>query len=325
MRRREFITLLGGAAVAWPLAARAQQGTVPVIGQLLVGTPEATAIRTIAFRKGLGETGYVEGRNVAFEHRGSDGQLEQTRAMVADLLGRKVAVLEISGAPAVRAAMAMTKTVPIVFTTAGDPVARGLVDSLNRPGGNVTGVTWLNSELEPKQLELLHEAIPVAARIAVLSNPGGTAQDNILNLQAAARRLGLGIIAVNASTEAEIESAFATAAQARATAMQVRADAFFASQPGLIAALALRHGLPTMVGDRESAAAGLLISYAASIPDSYRQAGVYVGRILKGEKPADLPVVQSTKFELVVNLRTAKTLRLTIPESFLLRADEVIE
>jgi putative ABC transport system substrate-binding protein len=325
MERRDFITLLGGAA-AWPLAARAQQAGVPVVGYLHVGAPEASAIRSAGFAKGLGEVGYVEGRNVAIERRESNGQLDQTRGMLADLLGRKIAILVMgAGTTAVREAMAMTSTIPIVFATAADPVERGLVERLNRPGGNVTGVTWINNELEPRQLELLHEAIPDAVRIAVLSTSLLASQNATGVLELAARKLGLEIILVNADTKSEIETAFTTAMQAKAAAMQVRANPLFSSETRLIAALALRHGLPAMIGNRDAAAAGLLMSYGGSIPDSYRQAGAYVGRILKGEKPADLPVVQPTKFELVINLTTARVLGLTVPPSLLAFADEIIE
>jgi putative ABC transport system substrate-binding protein len=248
--------------------------------------------------------------------------------MAADLVAHKVAVILTGGSDvATRAAIAATQTIPIVFTTASDPVASGLVASFNRPGGNVTGVTWINIELEPKHLELLRDAIPTATRIDVLSNPHSAAgvQDAIRNLQSAARSLGLEIIVVNASTDTEIETAFATAVQARAAAFQVRSNPYLDSRREQIAALALRHALPTIIGNREAVADGMLMSYGASIPDSFRQAGIYVGRILKGEKPADLPVVQPTRFELVVNLKTAKAIGLTIPETFLVRADEVIE
>jgi putative ABC transport system substrate-binding protein len=327
MRRREFLTLVSGAAAAWPLAARAQQPAMPVVGYLQTGTPETHAIRSAAFVKGLGEAGYVEGRNVAIERRWSNGQLDHARAMLVDLLGHKITVLAMGvGTTAVREAMARTTAVPIVFTTAADPVERGRVERLNRPGGNVTGVTWINSELEPKQLELLHQAVPGAVRIAVLSNGAlATNDDEIGRLQLAARTLGLEIILVNAGTRSEIENAFATAVEAKAAAMQVRAVPLFSSETGLIAALALRHRLPTVIGNRDAAATGFLMSYAASIPDSYRLAGVYVGRILKGERPADLPVLRPTRFELVINLKTAKTLDIAVPPGLLAIADEVIE
>ena len=295
LRRRELITLLGGAAVAWPLAARAQQ-PMPVIG-VLYGVSAAEWVRPIAgFHRGLGEMGFVEGRNVAIEYRWAEGQFDRMPAMAADLIGRKVAAILVGGAiTSVRAVMAATQTIPIVFTTQADPVAAGVVASLNRPGGNATGVTGLGGELGPKRLELLHELIPKATRFAVLVNPTNpvTTQDAIQGAQTAARRLGLEIIVVNARTENEIETAFASAAQQRA-AWLFAEDAYFESRRDQIAALGLRHALPTMSGTRESAVAGTLMYYGANIGDFYRQAGVYVGRILKGEKPGDLPVLQPT-------------------------------
>jgi putative tryptophan/tyrosine transport system substrate-binding protein len=327
MKRRDFITLVGGAAASWPLAARAQQRALPVIG-VLYGVSAAEWVEPMAgFHRGLGEAGFVEGRNVAIEYRWAEGQYERMPAMAADLIGRKVAAILVGGnAPGVRAVMAATQTIPIVFTTGTDPVAAGLVASLNRPGGNATGATFIGSELMPKQLELLREVIPTANRIALLVNPNNpvTSQQAIEGAQAASRRLGLEIVVVNAGTEAEIETAFASAVQQRATAITA-SDALFASRREQLAALGLRHKLPTIFGERESTAAGTLMSYGADIPDTYRQAGIYVGRILKGEKPADLPVIRPTKFELVINLKTAKAIGLTIPESVLLRADRVIE
>jgi putative ABC transport system substrate-binding protein len=326
VNRRQFITLIGGA-VAWPLAAAAQQAAMPVIG-VLYGVSAAEWVRPIAgFHRGLGEMGFVEGRNIAIEYRWAEGQFDRMPAMAADLIGRKVAVILVGGAiNGVRAVMMATQTIPIVFTTQTDPVAAGVVASLNRPGGNVTGVTGLGGELGPKRLELLRELIPKATKFAVLVNPTApiTMQDGVKGAQTAARRLGLEIIVVNATTENEIETAFASAVQQRAAWLYAE-DAYFESRHDQIATLGLRHALPTMLGTRESAVAGTLIYYGADIGDRYRQAGVYVGRILKGEKPGDLPVLQPTKFELVVNLKTAKTLGLTIPEAFLLRADEVIE
>ena len=325
--RREFISLLGAATAMWPLSARAQQPGMPVIGSLFGVAAAEWAAPMGGFRRGLGETGFVEGRNVAIEYRWAEGQYVQMPAMAADLVGRKVAVILVGGyLPGVRAALAATQTIPIVFTTGADPIANGLVASLNRPGGNATGVTFIGGELVPKQLELLHEVVPNSTRIAVLVNPANpvTSRDVMQGAQTASRRRGLDIIVVNASTENEIETAFATVVQQRAAALLFD-DAYFFSRREQIAALGLRHALPTIGGQREAVAAGTLMSYGASIPDSYRHAGVYVGRILKGEKPSDLPVLQPTKFELVVNLKTAKAIGLTIPESFLLRADEVIE
>jgi len=329
MNRREFITLLGGAAAAgWPLVARAQQpAKLPTIGYLN-GVSAAEWARPMAgFHRGLGEMGFVEGRNVAIEYRWAEGRFDRMPAMAGDLIGRKVAVILVGGHLAgVRNVMAATQTIPIVFTTNSDPVAAGVVTSLSRPGGNVTGVTGLGGELGPKRLELLHEMLPTATKLAMLVNPSNpvTTQDAIQAAQTGARRLGLEIVVVSARTENEIETAFAAAVQQRAAGL-LGTDAYFESRRDQIAALGLRHALPTMLGSRASVAAGTLMSYGASIADFYRQAGVYVGRILKGEKPADLPVIQPTKFELIINLKTAKALGLTIPESFLLRADEVIE
>jgi putative tryptophan/tyrosine transport system substrate-binding protein len=332
MKRREFITLIGGAvaapAVSWPRAARAQQPALPVVGSLYAVSAAQWADYMAGFRRGLSEKGFVEGRNVAIEYRWADNQPERLPALAADLVGHKVAVILAGGSNiGVRAVMAATRTIPIVFTSGADPVAAGFVASLNRPGGNVTGVTLINGELLPKKLELLHELLPAATKIALLlatSDPV-SARENIEGAQLAARRYGLEIIILECSTEKEIEAAFATAIQQRAAALYVSAGAFLVSRREQIAALALRHALPTMAGTREAAVAGQLMSYGSNQVDVYRQAGVYVGRILKGEKPADLPVMQPTKFELFINLKTAKALGLTIPEAFLLRADEVIE
>jgi putative tryptophan/tyrosine transport system substrate-binding protein len=325
MNRRTFISLLGGAA-AWPVTARAQQPAMPVIGTLYSVSAAAWADNMTGFRRGLGEAGFVDGRNVAIDYRWADGQLDRIPAMASDLIARKVSGILTGGSiTGVRQVIAATKTIPIVFTTAVDPVATGLVASLSRPGGNATGVTFIGSELVAKQLELLHELIPSATRIAALTNPSNPVMSEgvTLNAQAAARHLGLDIIVVNAANENEIESAFATAVQQGAGALFAD-DGYFTSRREQIAALGLRHKLPTF-GVPVNAAAGMLMGYGASIPDSYRQAGVYVGRILKGEKPGDLPVMRPTKFVLVINLKTAKALGLTISESFLLRADEVIE
>jgi putative ABC transport system substrate-binding protein len=326
LKRRDFITLLGGAA-AWPIAAKAQQTAIPVIG-VLNGTSEAELAGGIAaFRAGLGELGFIEGRNVAIQYRWAEGHTDRLPAMAADLVARKVAVIWAGGSlQGVRAAMAATRTIPIVFTTATDPVASGVVASLNRPGGNVTGVTSLGSELEPKRIEMLHEMIPSAARFAVLVNPNNTItmKERIEGAQTAAQRLGLELVILKAGTAADIEAAFKAATEQRASAL-LADDAYFDSRRDQFAALGLRDRLPVALGSRDSVAAGVLMSYGASSVDSFRQAGVYVGRILKGEKPADLPVVQPTKFELVINLKTAKAIGLDISPLLLARADEVIE
>jgi putative ABC transport system substrate-binding protein len=326
--RREFITLLGGAAAGWPIAALAQQPTMPVIGSVY-GVAEAEwAEPMTGFRRGLSESGFVEGRDVAIEYRWADGQFDRMPAMAADLVSRKVAVILVGGnLDGVRAAMAATQTIPIVFTTASDPVATGLVASLNRPSSNATGVTVFAGELGPKRLELLHELLPTAKKIALLVNPKvpRVLQDDIKAAQTAARRFGLEIIVVEGGREDEIESAFATAAQQRASALQVGDDAFLDSRRAQIAALGLRHALPTVALTRRAVAAGSLMSYGSNQMDVYRQAGIYVGRILKGEKPANLPVLQPTKFELAINLKTAKALGVEIPAMLLARADEIIE
>jgi putative ABC transport system substrate-binding protein len=326
MRRREFITtLVGGAAVAWPVAARAQQ--MPVIGALYTVSAAQWTDNIAGLRQGLSEAGFVEGRNIAIEFRWAEGQFDRLPAMAADLVSRKVTVIVAGGSVVgVRAAITATQSIPIVFTTATDPVATGLVASLSRPGGNVTGVTLLGNQLVPKQLELLHEVLPAASTIAILVNPNNptVTQSNIEGGGAAAARLGLKIIVVRASSEREIDEAFASAAQQRADAL-VMGEAYFTSRQAQIAALGLRHKLPVVAGEQLAAQTGILMSYGASTPDIYRQAGIYVGRILKGERPGDLPVMQPTKFKLVVNLKTAKALGITIQESFLVRADEVIE
>jgi putative ABC transport system substrate-binding protein len=301
---------------------------MPVIGSLYSVSAADWVENMAGFHRGLSETGFVEGRNVAVEYRWADGQLDRMPAMAADLVRRKAAVILVGGnATSVRAVIAATEPIPIVFTTGTNPVATGLVASLNRPGGHATGVTFIDSELIPKRLELLHEIFPNANRVAVLINPtnAATSQGAVQNAHTTARRLGLEIIVVSASTEHEIVTALATAIEQRAVALIFGADAYFSSRREQIAALAQRHGLPTVSGERESAVAGVLMSYGASIPDSYRQAGIYVGRVLKGEKPANLPVVQPTTFKMVINLKTAKALGLTISPTLLARADEVIE
>jgi putative ABC transport system substrate-binding protein len=325
MRRRDFITLLSGTVAAWPLVARAQQTAIPVIGVLRGDSAAEYAGAIAAFRAGLGESGFIEGRNVAIEYRFADGRTEQMPAMAADLVARKVAVILVGGSiSGVRSVMAATQTIPIVFTTASDPVASGLVTSLNRPGGNVTGVTGLAIEIEPKRLELLHEMLPSATRFALLVNPNDPVpnKQRIEGAQSAAQRLGLELVILKAGTAAEVEAAFMAAAEQRVSAL-LADDASFDSRQ--FAALGLRHRLPVDLGSRDDVVAGALMSYGASIADNRRQAGVYVGRILKGEKPGDLPVVQPTKIELVINLKTAKALGLQVPPLMLARADEVIE
>jgi putative ABC transport system substrate-binding protein len=326
MRRREFIALFGAAA-AWPLAARAQQSAMPVIGFLSGGSPDPFAHLVRAFRQGLSETGYVEGQNLAIEFRWAEGQYDRLPALVADLVRRQVTVLAATTTPAALAAKAATTTIPIVFATDGDPVQLGLTASLSRPGGNVTGVTQLNVEVGPKRLELAHELIPAATVIALLVNPTNPLAEAISkDLQAAARILGLQLHVLHASTERDFDAVFTALVQLRAAALVIgSADPLFGSRAEQLGALALRHAVPAIYQFREFAAAGGLVSYGGRFTDSYRQVGVYTGRILKGEKPADLPVQQSTKIELILNLKTARALGLTVPLPLLGRADEVIE
>jgi putative ABC transport system substrate-binding protein len=325
IRRRQFITLLGGTAAAWPLAARAQQSAIPVIGFVNAASPKGYARPLAAFLKGLGETGYVDGRNVVIEYRWAGGQYDRLPAFVADLLQRKVDLLAATSTPAAVAAKAATATIPIVFTTSGDPVRLGFVGSLARPGGNVTGASQLNVEVAPKRLELMHEAIPTATNIGLLVNPTNTLAEPVSrDLSAAAATLGLKLHILRASGEQDFATVFKTLAELRA-ALVIGTDVFFNSRSDELAALALRYGVPAIYQYREFTAAGGLMSFGGSIAESYRLAGVYAGRILKGEKPADLPVQQVTKVELIVNLKTAKALGLTIPLPLLGRADEVIE
>jgi putative ABC transport system substrate-binding protein len=328
MRRREFLTVLGGAAAAWPLAARAQQAVLPVIGVLSGVSAAQWADRMAAFHRGLSETGFVEGHNVAIEYRWAEGQLDRLPAMAADLISRRAAVILAAGTDvALQAAMGATKTIPIVFITGSDPVAAGFVSSLARPEGNVTGITFISVELIAKRLELVHQLLPRAARIALLVNPSnpGIAESNIESSQAAARRVGLEIIVLKAATEGEIDSSVATAVQQQASALTLGTDAYLTSRARQIAFLALRHALPTMGTTRDNVNAGILMSYGTSQVDGYQPAGMYVGRILKGDKPAALPVIQPTKFELLINMTTAKALGLSIPTTMLAVTDEFIE
>jgi putative ABC transport system substrate-binding protein len=326
MQRREFVALLGGAAAAWPLGARAQQPAKPTIGYLSVRTLKTEAALTAAFRQGLGAGGFVEGQNVSIEYRFVDGRYDQLPAMAADLVRRQVAVI-FAGGGTPDAAKAATSTIPIVFSTATDPVALGLVASFNRPGGNLTGVNNLSQDATPKRLQLLHDLIPAAKVIGLLVNPAlrSPTQVNSSSLQAAAANLGLQLHLLEARTERDFETAFAKLHELRAGALLISADAYFTSRSDQLAALALRHGMPASYQFREFAAAGGLMSYGGGISEGYRVAGTYAARILKGEKPADLPVQQSTKVELVINLNTAKALGLTVPQSMLFAADEVIE
>jgi putative tryptophan/tyrosine transport system substrate-binding protein len=328
MNRREFITLLGGAAAAWPLSARAQQRVIPVIGVLHGVSAAQWADRMVGFNQGLSEAGFAEGQNVAIDYRWAEGQFDRLPAMAADLVSRHVAVICAgAGDVAIRTAMAATKTIPIVFTTASDPVRAGFVTSLGRPGGNVTGATFMGVELVAKRVELLHETLPGATRIALLVNPNnpGLMQDNIQLSKVAVQRLGLEMVVVQAGSESEIESAVVAAVQQQANALSIGNDAYLSSRSRQVALLALRHALPTMSESRDGVAAGLLMSYGPNQAETFRQAGHHVGRILKGEKPADLPVIQPTNIDLFINLTTAKALGLTVPPTLLARAAEVIE
>jgi ABC-type uncharacterized transport system substrate-binding protein len=325
IRRREFVTLLGGAAAAWPLAARAQQPAIPVIGFLSGVSPGPFAQRLAAFRQGLNETGTIEGRNVAIEYRWAEGQYDRLPALATDLVARRVVVIVAYTDRAALAAKAATTT-PIVFLIGSDPVKLGLVASLARPGENITGVSWFGVDLVPKQLSLLHELVPNAAVIAVLEDlnvPNATSR--VSQVQAAARALGLQLVVLNVRTPSDIDAAFADLVRERAGALVVGAGAFLVSQRDQIIALAARHATPAIYGFREYAVGGGLISYGNDIPDAFRRAGVHTGRILKGEKTADLPVERATKFELIINLKTAKALGLDVPLKLQQLADEVIE
>jgi putative tryptophan/tyrosine transport system substrate-binding protein len=327
MKRREFITLLGGAAV-WPLAAGGQQATMPLLGYLGSESAELSKGRLNAFIQGLTETGYVESRNVAIEYRWAEGQNDRLPALAADLVRQRVAlIVTIGSTPAALAAKAATTSIPVVFQVGSDPVEVGLVASLARPGGNVTGVTNLNIELGQKRLELLNELVPTAKSVALLLNPTSPnlTASSTKDLQAAARELGLELHILNASTERDFDTAFAALHQLQARALVIGPDAFFISRNEYLGALTVRNKIPAITLYREFAAGGGLMSYGASAKDADRRAGIYAGRVLNGERPADLPVQQATKVELVINLKTAKALGITVPLSLLGRADEVIE
>ena len=326
MRRREFITLLGGAAAAWPLAARAQQPALPVIGFLHSSSPEPYRLR--AFRQGLKDAGFIEGENVAIEYRWADSQIDRLPALAAELVQRRVAVIAASGGmPSILAAKAATTTIPIVFAIAEDPVRLGLVASLAQPSGNLTGINFFGTELAAKRLELLRELVPGAIRIAVLVDPTNATntETTVGGVEAATRAKGLQIQVLNATNSREVDAAFATLASERPDALLVGSTAFLADRRVQLAQLAARHAVPAIYVDRQFAEVGGLMSYGASLGDAWRQVGVYAGRILKGAKPADLPVAQSTKFELVINAPTARMLGLTVPPTLLATADEVIE
>ncbi len=325
MRRREFISLLGGAVTAWPLAARAQQA-MPVIGFLAGGLASASEAAVAGFRQGLRQTGYVEDQNLHIAFRWAEGRYERFPQLAAELVSLNVSAITALGAPAALAAVVATKTIPIAFTSSVDPVKVGLVASFSRPGGNATGVAFLESELVSKQFEVLRELVPKATLMGFLVNPkSANAETQLAAVTVANQALGLEIAVQNASTERDLETAFAAFAQRRAAALVVGSDPFFYGKRALIAALAAQHALPAIYYDREYVAAGGLMSYGASVTDAYRQAGVFTGRFLKGDKPADLPVQQAVKVELIVNLKTAKALGIEMPLSLLMRINEAIE
>jgi putative ABC transport system substrate-binding protein len=325
--RRQFIAALGGVGLAWPLAARGQQSGMPVVGYLEAGLPEAMAHRLAAFRKGLSETGYVEGQNVAIEYRWAQDQYDRLPELAADLVRRRVAVIATPGsAQGPLAAKAATTAIPIVFSTGVDPVKAGLVGSLNRPGGNVTGVSSMTGELGAKRLGLLHELLPGATRFAVLANPNNAMTEAVIeDLHTAALAIGVQIDVFNAGTNRDIDTVFVSLVQKRVDALLVSPDPLFSNRRGQLVTLVTHHRVPAIYISREFAETGGLISYGTSQPDMYRQVGIYVGRILKGERPADMPILRAIKFELVINLQTARTLGLTVPDKLLALADEVIE
>jgi ABC-type uncharacterized transport system substrate-binding protein len=328
VKRREFITLIGGAAATWPIAARAQQPAMPVVGFLDSRSQDTAVDRLNALRRALKETGYVEGENVTIVYRWAEGRYDRLPELAADLVRRRVSVIAaLGGVPSVMAAKAATTTIPVVFLVSEDPVSLGLVTSLARPGGNLTGVNFFNAELTAKRLELLRELVPAATRVAVLVNPANaeTTESVLRDVAAAARTMGLQIKAFNASTSPEIDAAFATLVRERPDALFVAGDGFFLSRRVQLVNLTVRHAIPAAFSVRQYVEAGGLMSYGSDPLDMYRQIGVYTGSILKGAKPADLPVVQSTKFELVINAQTARTLGIAVPPTLLARADEVIE
>jgi putative tryptophan/tyrosine transport system substrate-binding protein len=326
MRRREFICFFGSVAATWPLTARAQQSVMPVVGFINAAPAQSYKPQLAAFLKGLDEKGYADGRDVHIEYRWAEGHSDRLPALAADLVRRQVTVIAATTTPAALAAKAATTTIPIVFTTVGDPVQLHLVISLNRPGGNVTGVTQLNVEVAPKRLELLHELVPTASVVALLINSTNpNTETNTKEMQVAARTLGLELHVVNASTERDFDAVFAKLIQLRAGGLVIGADNLFVSRSEQLAALALRHAVPTIYQSRDFAVAGGLLSYGTDSSEAYRLAGNYTGRILKGEKPADLPVQQATKVEFYINLKTAKALGLNVPAAMQARADEMIE
>jgi putative ABC transport system substrate-binding protein len=327
MRRRDFITGIAGSAAAWPLAARAQQPAMPVIGFLNGQTAQAFAPALAYFRRGLNEAGFIEGQNVAIEYRWAEGRPDRLPPLAADLVQRQVAVIAATGGNySALVAMQVTSTIPIVFTSNDDPVKRGLVASFNRPGGNVTGVSWFNAELGPKRLGLLHELVPNATSVALIFNPNNPeSARQPAELQEAARAIGLQLVVLTATTAADIDTVFTAMVQNRVGALVVGSDPFLFNRRAQFAALAAQHAIPTIYSSREMAGADGLMSYGNSLADAYRRAGIQTARILKGAKPSELPVDQATKFELIINLKAAKALGIEIPATLLARADEVIE